>query len=254
MRRLLEQVIEVAHQAGEAVMGIYESDEFEVTTKKDKDYESPLTAADKAAHEIIEAGLKRISDYPVISEEGSHKVDGDTFWLVDPVDGTKDFISRNGEFTLNVGLIKNHKPVLGVVYAPAKKVMYFGTNGEGAYKQENGRQPASISAVYNGKTPTAVVSRNHLNDETLKFLDKIGIHKKVSVGSSLKLCLVAEGKAAVYPRLGPTSLWDTAAADAVVRAAGGTVTDINGSELEYRPEQDMLNPYFIVKAKNWQQP
>ena len=249
MPELLEQVTEIAHRAGDAVMEIYESGDFEVETKADQ---TPLTKADKAAHEIIQAGLKQISDYPVISEEGSHGAgDSDTFWLVDPIDGTKEFINKNGEFTINIGLIKNGAPVLGVVYAPAKKVMYFGATERGAYKQEDGGQPVSISAEYKGKIPTVVVSRSHLNDETQKFLDQLGEHEKVSMGSSLKLCLIAEGRAAFYPRFAPTSLWDTAAADAVVRAAGGKVTNADGSDLQYHPSQNILNPYFIAKAKNW---
>lgn len=249
---LLEQTIDTARQAGVAVMEIYRSGEFDVTTKNDDGRLSPLTKADKTAHDMIETGLKRISDYPVVSEEGEHGAgDGETFWLVDPIDGTKEFINKNGEFTINIGLIKNGNPVLGVVYAPAKKVMYFATVGSGAYKQEDGKQPVNIRAEYDGKVPTVVVSRSHLNDDTRKYLDGIGEHKKASMGSSLKLCLVAEGAASVYPRFAPTSLWDTAAADAVVRAAGGRVVDKDGSELTYRPEKSILNPHFIAKTKNW---
>lgn len=244
----LDQVVELARQAGAAVMEIYGSGDFDVTTKDDNNFKSPLTKADKAAHAIIEAGLQRMSNYPIISEEGSHDAGGsDTFWLVDPIDGTKEFISGNGEFTINIGLVKGGKPVLGVVYAPSKSVMYFGT-ADGAYRQEDGHKPVSISAGYKGKVPTVVVSRSHLNDGTQKFLDELGEHKKVSMGSSLKLCLVAEGKATVYPRFAPTSLWDTAAADAVVRAAGGQVADTNGAMLEYRPESGLLNPYFIAST------
>lgn len=246
---LLDQVIGLTRRAGTAVMEIYESGDFDVTLKNDDGFKSPLTKADKAAHEIIEAGLKQVSDYPVISEEGAHgAADSASFWLVDPIDGTKEFINKNGEFTINIGLVENGKPVLGVVYAPAKKAMYYGAVGEGAYKQADGQEPVKISSEYQNETPTVVVSRSHLNDETQKFLDKLGEHKKISMGSSLKLCLVAEGRASVYPRFAPTSLWDTAAADAVVRAAGGMVTDVDGAELKYVPGQSLLNPYFIATA------
>lgn len=249
MQELLDQVIGIARKAGLAVMEIYGSDNFRIEMKDDK---TPLTAADRAAHEIIETGLERISEWPVVSEEGSHQAgDNDTFWLVDPIDGTKEFINRNGEFTINIALIENGLPVLGVVYAPAKKILYYGAADQ-AYKQPDDGQPTRIIAEHKGRVPTVVVSRSHLNDETEAFLGKLGKHEKINMGSSLKLCLVAEGRAAVYPRFAPTSLWDTAAADAVLRAAGGKMTDTNGSTLEYHPERTILNPYFIASAKDRQ--
>jgi 3'(2'), 5'-bisphosphate nucleotidase len=248
--QLLKGVKALARNAGDAIMQIYESGDFEAEVKKEGDFVSPLTKADKVSNGIIVSGLKELSEFPVISEEGSHDAgDGDTFWLVDPIDGTKEFIKRNGEFTVNIGLVKNHKPVLGVVYAPAKEVVYYATAEAGAFKQEEGKTPIKITAEHKGKVPTVVASRSHMNEETEAFLGKLGEHQTISMGSSLKLCLVAEGKASVYPRFTPTSLWDTAAAEAVVRAAGGTVTDFRGKPLPYDPKREILNPFFIVTAK-----
>ena len=246
MDKLLEDCVQIARMAGEAVLEIYGSDDFGETMK---DNNSPLTKADIAANNLIQSALKQ-TGYPIVSEEGEHDSKGsDTFWLVDPIDGTKEFIKRNGEFTVNIGLIQNGQPVLGVVYAPAKDLMYYGLVDKGAYKEEKGKK-TPISAHYKGKEPIVVVSRSHISDQTTNFLKAIGKYKEVSMGSSLKLCLVAEGKAALYPRLAPTCIWDTAAADAVVRAAGGSVTDMSSNPLSYDTSQ-IKNPYFIVKADNW---
>jgi 3'(2'), 5'-bisphosphate nucleotidase len=248
--RLLEAVKVLARKAGDAIMQIYESGDFEFEVKTEGEFTSPLTKADKVSNGIIVAGLQELSNYPVISEEGSHEAgDSNTFWLVDPIDGTKEFLKRNGEFTVNIGLVKDNKPVLGVVYAPAKELLYYGAAKSGAYKQEGDNEPAKISAEYADEIPTVVASRSHMNEETTSFLESLGEHKIISMGSSLKLCLVAEGAAAMYPRFTPTSLWDTAAAEAVVRAAGGSVTDLNGEALPYDPTKDIRNPYFIVTAK-----
>lgn len=297
---LLEKCIEIAREAGVAVMEIYGSDDFEVETKSD---DSPLTKADKAANEIIEAGLKRISDYPIISEEGSHSlgslpeashldaVQGSkeergsrtngtvserqtqpdaamrqelgraagsasrqgqalrSFWCVDPIDGTKEFIAKNGEFTINIGLVENGEPLLGVVFAPAQEIMYFGSKGNGAFKQAGDESPQKIEAKFNGEIPAVAVSRSHLNEATEKFLDRLGDHQLLKTGSSIKFCLVAEGAAALYPRLGPSHLWDTAAADAVLRAAGGKTEP----SLIYDPAE-LINPSFVARAGNQELP
>lgn len=245
--QLLTNVAALARRAGEAAMDIYESGELGVEIKHEPGFASPLTKADKLANHIIEAGLRQFTDYPIISEESSHTADDNTFWLVDPIDGTKEFINHNGEFTVNIGLIMDGRPVLGAIYAPAKKVLYFGIVGSGAFKQMDGQEAVRISAVYSGPIPTVLTSRSHINEQTESFLKKLGEHRAISMGSSLKLCLVAEGKATLYPRFSPTYLWDTAAADAVVRAAGGTVTDMNGEFLTYDP-QNLRNPHFIVAA------
>lgn len=250
MDKLLEQVIGIAQQAGDAIMEVYHSDEHGVETKED---DSPLTIADKAANDIIVRELEKISKLPIISEENEQREGADTFWLVDPLDGTKEFIKKNGEFTVNIGLIHNKKPILGVVYAPDKGVTYVGSEA-GAFKYEAG-QETKITAHHDEAMPTIVASRSHRDERVDALLENIGEHKIVSMGSSFKLCLVADGTAMLYPRLAPTYLWDTAAADAVVRAAGGRVQNLAGEDLTYDPAKDMKNPFFVVSTKNcidWQ--
>ncbi|HEX5797334.1 MAG TPA: 3'(2'),5'-bisphosphate nucleotidase CysQ [Candidatus Saccharimonadales bacterium] len=250
MQNLLTQVIEITRQAGEAILETYGApEEFEIEDKDDAGYVSPLTKADKASHEVITQELKAISDYPVISEEGSgdYKQEG-TFWLVDPLDGTKEFIGRNGEFTVNIGLIKDGEPVLGVVYQPAGNVLYA-ADEDGAFKitpaGKAGLKPAGKPA----EPPRVVVSRNHKGKELEKILAKIGRHTAVDVGSSLKFCLLAEDKAQVYPRFVPTYLWDTAAADAILRRTGGEIRGLDGNLLAYEPDKNIKNPLFIATAK-----
>jgi 3'(2'), 5'-bisphosphate nucleotidase len=249
MNQLLEGCKELILLASSAIMRIYKSDDFEVEIKIDS-FHSPLTKADKEANKVIVEGLKRISKYPVVSEEGVNNIrNSDIFWLVDPLDGTKEFIKHNGEFTVNIGLIKNGKPILGVVYAPAMKTMYFAADNIGAFKQEDDKKPVRIMAINRDAIPTVVVSRSHLDVDTEKFLHKMGKHRIISMGSSLKLCMVADGRATAYPRFSPTSLWDTAAADAIVRAAGGIVMDKTGRNLTYNPAHNILNPNFIVTVE-----
>ena len=248
MDQLLRHCITLAKQAGKAVMEVYDSGDFEVETKADN---TPLTKADKIANEIIVDGLKKYSGYPIISEEGAQDAEvGNTFWLVDPIDGTKDFIKRTGEFTINIGLIQDGKPVLGVVYVPAQKVTYFGAVEAGAFKQEGDHEPVRMTAEFTGSVPV-VVSHNKMEDELKEYLSRIGEYTMMEVGSSIKFCLVAEGTAAVYPRFYGSYLWDTAAADAILRAAGGMITDDKGQELTYDPEHSLQNPYLIASAKNW---
>lgn len=249
MQELLNQCIDIARHAGDAIMEIYRSDDFGVEIK---DNNTPLTKADLASNKIIEDGLKQISNLPIVSEEASHDSMGSNeFWLVDPIDGTKEFINQNGEFTVNIGLVKNGEPVLGVVYVPAKDVLYAGVKGEGAFKVEGGAQKP-IRAEFTGDVTVVVASRSHRDERLDAFLEKLGDYQEINMGSSLKLCLVAEGKAAIYPRFAPTSLWDTAAADAVVRAAGGNTKDVDGNVLTYDPGKNILNPYFIVRTANQQ--
>jgi len=250
---LLGQVVEVAHRAGEAIMDVYASHDLEVETKDD-DRHSPVTKADKLANQIIEDGLKQISDYPVISEEGSQEAgDNDTFWVVDPLDGTKEFINHEGGFTVNIGLVRDAGPVMGVVYAPLEKVMYFGAVGRGAWKQSRGEKPAAISADFQEDIPV-VASRRSLNEGLQSFLEKLGEHRMIYPGPTLRFCVVAEGKAAFYPRFAPCFLWDTAAGHAIVRAAGGTVKDLDGNELTYVPTRTLESPFFVVAAKGEKYP
>lgn len=248
MQDLLEDVIEIAYAAGNEVMRVYNSDDFGTELKSDN---SPLTKADMASHHTILGDLKKLNlGYPIISEEdlGDIPLEATTFWLVDPLDGTKEFVKRNGEFTVNIGLIKDDRPVLGVVYAPALEVLYAGEESSGAFKIKNGER-VEIKAVFAGDVPKIVASRSHRDENMKHFLDKLGDHQETGMGSSLKLCLVAEGAAMIYPRLAPTHSWDTAAADAVVRAAGGQVQDTSGKDLVYTTDE-LLNPYFVVSTAN----
>jgi len=249
-RDYLNAACDIARDAGRRILDVYERG-FSVEQKEDR---SPLTAADRAAHEIICARLETLTPgIPVLSEE-SAKVDYEKragwqrFWLVDPLDGTREFINRNGEFTVNIALIENHRPVLGVVYVPVTGLTYFAAAGQGAFKQkgECAVQPIKARRFAGGK-PIVVASRSHAGPETEVFLKNLGAHDVVSMGSALKLCLVAEGTADVYPRLGPTMEWDTAAAQCVVEAAGGRVTDLNRQPLVYN-KPSLLNPWFLASA------
>ena len=242
-------VLQLAQQAGQAILDVYNR-EFEVEHKADQ---SPLTEADLASHHTILAGLALLTpDIPVLSEESAAlpyetRRAWQRYWLVDPLDGTREFIKRNGEFTVNIALIEDGRPVLGVVHVPVSGVSYVGQVDEGAYKyDEHGiRRPIHVTTTR--QTPLRVAgSRSHAGDSLVRFLDQVGDHEIVSMGSSLKLCLVAEGSADIYPRLGPTSEWDTAAAQAVVEAAGGKVTDTDMQPLRYNTKDSLLNPHFLV--------
>ncbi|WP_166423129.1 3'(2'),5'-bisphosphate nucleotidase CysQ [Paraglaciecola sp. 20A4] len=260
-RKLVESITVIAHKAGDAIMSIYQRD-FAIYEKSDK---SPLTEADLAAHNCIVDGLKAVSDLPILSEESadipwSERQTWTQYWLVDPLDGTKEFIKKNGEFTVNIALIDNGQPVFGVVYAPVLKQTYVGIVGEGAYKLEGDGHRIAITpkAKTDSEEWRVVGSRSHQSPDIQALLTKLGGKPElVAMGSSLKLCLVAEGAAHLYPRLGPTSEWDTGAADAVVRAAGGKVTvvesvadmfDENAKPLSYNQKESVLNPYFLVSC------
>ncbi len=246
---LIEPVKDIARQAGQQILDIYESD-YAVEQKHD---ESPLTDADIAAHKTIVEGLSKLTpEWPILSEESSEipfseRSSWSQYWLVDPLDGTKEFISRNGEFTVNIALIRGHEAVLGVVHAPVHDIDYYGELSMGAYIQYQGHEPRLIGVSPFISGPVRVVgSRSHRGNSLDNYLAKLGEHELVSMGSSLKICLVAEGKADVYPRLGPTSEWDTAAAHAVVTCAGGHVVDVDGKPLRYNTKDKFLNPHFIV--------
>ena len=256
---LLPAVLDLVREAGNAILGIYASPQ-QVEYKAD---DSPLTAADRAAHEILAHGLSRLEPAnPVLSEEAAelHEYAArrglDQFWLVDPLDGTKEFINRNGEFTVNVALIREHRPVLGVVAAPALGLTYYAAEGHGAYRQADGSPPEPIS-VRPAATPLVVVgSRSHRGDSLDALLARLGPCELRPMGSALKFCLVAEGSADFYPRLGPTSEWDTAAAQAVLEVAGGAVTTLDGTALRYNERETLLNPHFIAFGdgkRDWRQ-
>jgi len=255
LQSLLELVIPVATDAGEAVLGVYARD----FTTVEKDDKSPLTEADLASHHAIVAGLEKIDpSIPILSEESKamayeERSHWTRFWLVDPLDGTKEFIKRNGEFTVNIALIDGNEAVLGVVHAPVLGTTYAGAKGLGAFKIENGERKPIEVAQYEGGELRVVASRSHAGPETEALIDalraKVGEVELVSKGSSLKLCMVSDGEAHLYPRLGPTMEWDVAAAHAVVTGAGGNVTNTEGKELEYNKE-NLLNPFFIVSGPN----
>ena len=248
-----EKIVEIAIQAGEAIMDVYENaDDFEITQKGD---ESPLTKADIAAHEVIVAGLQSIDSTPIVSEEGrvGDPMSSNTCWLVDPLDGTKEFIKRNGMFTVNIALMQRNdsrwKPLFGVVHAPASDTTWFG--GALAASQRNGPEGAGPMMVRptEGKVKL-VASGSHRGEKDESFAEAVGEHELVRMGSSLKACIVAEGGADLYPRFGPTSCWDIAAAHAVVSGAGGIVVGPDGKTLDYDLVEEVLNPYFLVAADN----
>lgn len=254
LEKWIESVVELSREAGAAINEIYQQAEIGVEIKSD---DSPLTEADLASHKIIVNGLNDLTpDIPVLSEESqeipfSERRKWKEYWLVDPLDGTKEFIEKNGEFTVNIALIRHGVPVLGVVYVPVGNVLYLGYQGENkaAFKEEKGkRRKIGVRAVKD--MVTVVASRRHGSPLQEQLMDLLATQfeklETKNMGSSLKLCLVAEGMADLYPRLAPTSEWDTAAAQAVVEAAGGEVVDSSFKSLRYNSKESILNPYFYV--------
>lgn len=252
----IEDIIQVARKAGDAIMEIYSTD-FNVELKGDN---SPLTAADKKSNEVIinqleqmYPGIPRISEETKLTAYDVRK-SWKQYWLIDPIDGTKEFIKRNGEFTVNIALVENGIPVLGVVYAPAKQLMYYGDKENGSFLQKGNASAVKLATGKNHNSLSkinVVASRSHLSDETLQFVEQLKQQGKeiefVSSGSSLKFCLVAEGKADVYPRFGPTMEWDTAAGQAVIECAGGKVVNAQTNGPLLYNKENLLNPYFIVE-------
>jgi len=245
----IEEIKNIALKAGEAIMQIYKKD-FTVEYKDDK---SPLTEADLKANEIICSSLEKLyPNIPIMSEENKQteyeiRKNWEYYWCIDPIDGTKEFIKKNDEFTVNIALVHNDTPVLGVVYAPAIDEMYSAKKGEGAYKNN---QKLPLQTNDNPKEKLSVVaSKSHLSEETQEFIDNLDTKEieQVSKGSSLKLCMVAEGSADIYPRLAPTMEWDTAAADAIVREAGKNTYQFEKDEAVVYNKEDLLNPWFVVK-------
>ena len=258
----MDLALHAAVKAGHEIMRIYKSGEFGVELKADR---SLLTLADKASHQIILELLTQ-SGLPVLSEEDQQskyplRKGWDCFWLVDPVDGTKEFVNRNGEFTVNIALMQNQTPVAGVIYVPVTQELYVGVQGEGAYKMETDKMDISFAEMKKQglKLPvakdqsvyTVVGSRSFMNQETKNFIDTLRKDypniEVLSRGSSLKICMIAEGKADIYPRFGPTMEWDTAAGHAIVKAVGKNIYQLDtGTPLEYN-KQNLLNPFFVVK-------
>jgi len=256
--KLLAQTIEIARQAGSKIIETYHTD-FNVTEKPDN---SPVTDADLSANQIIIDGLKKIDPMiPILSEESdpvpfSERKDWKRFWLIDPLDGTREFIKRCDQFTVNIALIKNHTPILGVIQVPTENTVYYARQGKGAFKQSGADGPEPIRTNKTNHDEFVVLIGNHVIDSKTfnAFREQIGTHQLIRVGSSLKSCLIAEGKADVYPRFGPTCEWDTAAAQCIIEAAGGKMTDIMLRPLRYNTKESLLNPYFIVfgnTKKDW---
>lgn len=244
-------LLPIARQAGDAIMAIYSSGHSAVREKADH---SPVTEADLAAHVVLAKALgSLLPTYPVVSEEDGrslvHRHGVGNFWLIDPLDGTKEFIARNGEFTVNIALIEHGRSVLGVVYAPAIDCMYWGGAGLGAFRMTaTETQSIKVSPDDTNGDCRVVASKSHLNVETQALIDRLGSVNLIQAGSSLKFCRVAEGVADIYPRLAPTCEWDTAAAQAVLEGAGGVVLDREGNPLRYG-KPDVLNPSFVA-ARN----
>jgi 3'(2'), 5'-bisphosphate nucleotidase len=237
-----------AKAAGDKIMEIYANADFGVELKEDN---SPLTKADQAAHQVIVEALER-TDLPILSEEGKDipyeiRKNWEYFWLVDPLDGTKEFIKRNGEFTVNIALIYRNNPILGVVYAPVLGWMYWGSMGNGAWKQERETVPIRFQNREDVEVKSIVASRSHLSKETEAYIDQYAGAEVISMGSSLKFMLIAEGKAQIYPRFAPTMEWDTAAAQAIVEASGRQVlTYPDLMPMKYNMEE-MRNGWFLVR-------
>lgn len=256
--QLAEQTCALARDAAQQILDIYHSP-FAIEHKDDH---SPLTAADKAAHDIICRGLHDLTPaIPILSEEAAAipfatRKDWHYFWLVDPLDGTREFIKRNGEFTINIALIEKHAPVLGVVHVPVTGTSYFAHRGNGAFRQTGNDVPQKIRTRATSTGHLAVAgSRSHGSDKQQAFFNKLGDAEIHAIGSALKFCLVAEGMVDIYPRFGPTSEWDTAAAQCIVEEAGGLVTDDEFRPLRYNTRQSLLNPDFLVIADrnfDWQ--
>ena len=260
LKGLLKTAIEASLRAGESILEVYNSNVFETEMKEDK---SPLTLADKKAHQTISKILET-AGFPILSEEGRNipyeeRKSWQYFWMVDPLDGTKEFINRNGDFTVNIALIHDSEPILGVVYVPVSGMLYFASKGQGAFRLQDCKhktiedifaQAVMLPIILSNEVYSVVASRSHMNEDTKQFIENIerekGQIQLISRGSALKICMVAEGTADVYPRFGPTMEWDTAAGHAVAIEAGCTFLQGDMySPFEYNKE-NLLNPYFIV--------
>lgn len=251
---LAKEVAKIAKKAGDAILQIYNgADDFGIQQKDDN---SPLTLADRAANTVICEGLEKLSvQYPIISEENkavdfAERKNYDYYWLVDPLDGTKEFIKRNGEFTVNIALVHNQRPILGVVYAPVLEEMYYAVKEEGAFIEKDGTTTTLKSATFTqqDKNLGVVCSRSHLNEATENFVKQLNEPELVATGSSLKFLILAKGTAHLYPRLAPTMEWDTGAAQIILEEAGGKVLQADSMEPLLYNKENLLNPYFIASG------
>ena len=248
-RRLTNDALDIARLAGNRIVDVY-GGSYDVDLKSDN---TPVTTADMVAHHIIMDNLQQLDPHlPVLSEESDgisfeERHGWETYWLVDPLDGTREFLRRNGEFSVNIALVHHHKPIAGVIFAPVLNLAYFATRGMGAYKQLGAGKPTPIR-VRNAPSPVTVArSRNPKTGPRMQhFLDELGEHEEIPMGSALKSCLVAEGAADVYARLGPTGEWDTGAAQCIVEEAGGYIQDVHRRKLTYNERESLINPAFLV--------
>lgn len=251
-QRLITLIQPILKAAGDEILKIYNSDQANVVDHKADD--SPLTLADLAANKVIVAGLEKEFQYPIISEEGEGipyavRKDYEKYWCVDPLDGTKEFINRNGEFTVNIALIENGIPVFGGIYVPVTETYYFGIKGEGAFKQKGNEPMEQLKVNANSRDWIAVGSKSHAKPAEKEFYEEIGVKESFSVGSSLKFCMVAEGSADLYYRSGPTMEWDIAAGHAIVTGAGGEVyQDLECQKVFTYNKEDLLNGPFLATS------
>ena len=248
---LIPALQQLAHKAGEAIMAIYQSHTADAINYKADN--SPVTEADLVANQIIVNGLRTLTpDIPIISEEHpiadfSVRRHWDSFWLIDPLDGTKEFIAKTDEFTVNIALIRGNQSVLGLVYAPATGIGYFATATHAAFRYAKAQAEQPIVVQRNMNSPIRIItSRRHSIKRLDEFMANIGAYQHLMAGSSLKMCLIAEGLADVYPRTGPTSEWDTAAAQCILEAAGGQLLDGEGQALRYNTKPSLINPHFLA--------
>ncbi len=257
--KLCHECVNIARDAGQAILAIYDAG-FNVEEKADK---SPLTDADLASHNLIIARLTKLTpEIPILSEESAklsfeERSSWETYWLVDPLDGTREFIKRNGEFTVNIALIHQHQSIIGVINVPVLDVDYYAWENGGCFKTEHRGDAEEISVKKLGNSQLTVAgSRSHGSEMMQQYMAKLGDVETLSMGSSLKFCLVAEGRADLYPRLGLTSEWDTAAAHCIVVEAGGYITKTDMTPLEYNTKDSLLNPFFFVygdDSRDWSQ-
>jgi len=248
---IIQKAIRIAKDSGEAILNIYNNSNSNFKLKEDK---SPLTKADLASHEIIVTGLKNLTpNIPILSEEDSdipfsNRSIWYRYWLIDPLDGTKEFLKRNGEFTVNIALMENNRPIFGIIFIPLTNRLFWGSIDHGSYEINNEEAEKKIS-VSNKNRRLIATSRSHTNKKIDNLLERFDEYKVINIGSSLKFCLIANGEIDIYPRLGPTSEWDIAAGEVILKGAGGVVMDLKGSDIIYNKEE-YINPHFIAASNN----
>tara|TARA_B100001758_G_C18415598_1_gene619307 strand:- start:4283 stop:5089 length:807 start_codon:yes stop_codon:yes gene_type:complete len=250
-KNIIADLTNIIEEAGRSIIHIYENYDSNYITKEDN---SPLTKADTISNKIIMDGLRSLTpSLPILSEEEasiplSVRSKWNQFWLIDPLDGTKEFIKKNGEFTVNIALIANNQPIFGLIYVPVTKELYYGSDETGSYRIKDSNAERIRVRKSSSNDIKVVTSRSHSSDEVLSFIRKIKHASTISIGSSLKFCLIASGKADIYPRFGPTSEWDTAAGEAILKFAGGETLTMNNTPISYNQKESTINPSFIAAS------